>query len=270
MSRFLLLICITLIVISCRKDKDKGADLTPTIQKRILKAVMTPDPSYTLECNYQYEKENIKRITFGEIVIDVYYAASGVRVDSLKKHWLDPNTPSTIVRFSYQNDKLIRVFEETDNNVSYDNATTTYYYKGNVLDSIGRESSSIWYFHMSNLKFEYDSKGNIREVKCYTVPSNRLWQVQQYEYANEVNPLRKLKSNYLKFHALRFDEVNFVGISMAPVPTFYDSPYRLKTGRFKVHNDPEYTNNYQYSADSEGKLLKVLRNGSAYMEFVYE
>lgn len=269
MNRLFLLIFIALIVVSCKKDKDKGADLTPTIPKRILKTIMTPDPSYTMECNYQYEKDNVKRISFGEIVIDVHYSTAGAKIDSLKKHWINANNPSTVVRFSYQGDKLVRVFEETDN-VAHDSATTTYYYKGDQLDSIGRKSNSIWYFHVSNLKFNYDSKGNIKEVKCYAAAANRLWQVQQYEYSNEVNPLRKLKSNYLEFHALYFDEVNFVGISMASVLTFYHSPYRMKSGRFKINNDPEYTNSYQYQADNEGKLLKILRNGGAYMEFIYD
>lgn len=277
MNRILWMLLMIFVISSCKKDKDEEPiaepDLTPTILDRVNHIYLAHRNGITFDV-FLVSKFPVEAYPayqgLGWVYNRQYFEAlytTGGKVDQLNR---DDREASAA--YSYENSKLVKVVDTWGSNIQ--NVATSYYYANDLVDSISRQvgnpEQGRYYVH--NMKFSYDIRKNLIRIKYYTTLTNQLFRVQEYEYGNEVNPLRKLTYNLLDFHCF-IDEDYMFSSSLAPIPSFCNASLRLKKSkRIEYNNNQPYNEShydYEYVTGKSGRVEKILRNGADYLSYTY-
>lgn len=277
MNRILLMLLMIFVMSSCKKNKDEEPipepDLTPTISDRVYHIYLAHTNGITFDVFLwstlpveTYPAYQGLGWVYNRQYFEAHYTTGG-KLDQLNR-----DDQEASAAYTYENGKLIKVVDTWGGNIQ--NVATTYYYTNEIVDSISRQvgnpEQGRYYVH--NMKFLYDSRKNLIRIKYYTTLTNELFRVQEYEYGNEVNPLRKVTYNLLDFHCF-IDEDYMFSSSLAPIPSFYNASLRLKKSKrveFKSnqpYNELHY--DYEYVTGKSGRIEKILRNGADYLSYTY-
>lgn len=265
-------ILIIFAFVACNKNKDQESeeDLSPAVSSKVTKLFLASRAGIKTDYTFKYDQDRVIRCGQND-AYRVVYDGSG-RIDSV-----NAVNGYSIADYTFENNRLTKVFESEGSGRFGVSVTSNYYYNGDLVDSISRTFNSS-FKSIYNMKMKYDDKKNLVEVKIYSNVLHNLFQVVQFEYTNELNPLRKFTHNFAAFHVFFADDDEYLSSNtMAPMPSYIDGAYRLKSSKVIYYTPTptgavtsEIFKKYNYVLGAGGKILKILRDGGPFLTYGYE
>lgn len=286
MRKTLLLLVLT-ISISCSTESDEPNNNNPSDGSKLVKREYVSD-NHNIEYRYN-ERDLLSKITdinleeeINDLITFQYDSNDNLTERQFRSN--NSNYEST-TKYSYDNSQLTKVETiATGNSIrtitklfSYSNNIITVNISSNTGDSniltLEKNSSDLITKMNANRFYStinYDSKGNILEVKTFENDGN-LFDTHTYSYDNSPNPFYgQLKSIYLPLFLQALEDADY-GEIVYDGYLGYEFPF-LRNNITTINENGSLDRNYSYTYDNDNYPTTVTEifNGSNAFEFDIE